>query len=134
MPRPRKTRNEGKSAMIAIRLTQSQRVKLSDAAEQAGVSISGYLSHLIDGDVPNIVSTASAPDVVPYTLLAQWQRAGNNINQLARSVHRGRDQELDWLLGALRELLTLMVEDQISRRYAMRFGADALVERVARTA
>lgn len=134
MPRPRKTRNERRSATIAIRLTQSQRAKISDAAERAGISISGYLSHLIDGEVPNIAPSDHQADLAPYAIVAQWQRAGNNINQLARSVHRGRDPELDWLLGALSELLSLMMEDQITRRYAMRFGADDIMNRLARTA
>jgi hypothetical protein len=131
MPRPRKTRNDRRTGTVAVRLLPRQRRKVKREARAAGVTVSAYLTTLIDNRPLRTSSAEPPPDLVPYPLLAQWQRAGNNINQLARAAHRGRTVEADWMLGAMRELLTLMIDDQITRRFAMRYGAALLAERFA---
>lgn len=131
MPRTRKSRNARRSSMLAVRLLPKQRRKVRRAARAAGVTVSAYLTTLIDGKRRRRAAAGPPADLVPYPLLAQWQRAGNNINQLARAAHRGRTIESDWALAAMRELLALMIDDQITRRIAFRYGAARLARRFA---
>lgn len=123
MPRPTKTPEDRRIATITVRLTAAQRDKIRAAASAAGLpTLSSYLSDWIDGHLsPNQPPRLDA-DLAPFELVAQWQRAGNNINQIARALNRGRDAELDWLLATLRSTFALMVEDQITRRYAIKHG------------
>lgn len=89
------------------------------------------MARLIDGKPLTMADPASQPDLVPYPLLAQWQRAGNNVNQIARAIHRGRTVEATWIVSAMKELLALMIEDQITMRFAARHGAKRLASRAA---
>lgn len=131
MPRSKKSRESRRCSKIAIRLLPKQRRKLVRAARTSGLTLSAYLSTLIDAKPRRSRAIEPPPDLVPFPLLAQWQRAGNNINQIARAVHRGRTVEAEWLVMSMNELLALMIEDQITRRYAVRFGADGIARRAA---
>ena len=131
MPRTKKFRNNGRSSMLAVRLLPRQRNKVKRAARAAGVTVSAYLTAIIDGRRPRRAASEPPADLVPYPLLAQWQRAGNNVNQLARAAHRGRMVDADWAIAAMRDLLALMIDDQITRRIAMRYGAARLARRFA---
>ena len=134
MPRTRKPREKRRSSMLAVRMLPRQRRKLKRSARAAGVTVSAYLTTLIDGRAPRRVAAEPPPDLVPYPLLAQWQRTGNTVNQIARAMHRGRSVDADWVLGAMRELLGLMIEDQITRRFALRYGAARIARHFAATA
>lgn len=123
MPRPAKMPDNRRIASVTVRLTTAQREKIRTAAQAAGIqTMSRYLSRLIDGEAPAVLHPAGDAGLAPYELVAQWQRAGNNINQIARALNRGRDAELDWLLDTLRSILALMIQDQITRRYALKHG------------
>lgn len=122
MPRSKKPKDELRRSFVGARLLTRQRSKLQRGARSEGVSISSYLGQLIDGSPAKRKPVEPPPDLVPYLLLAQWQRVGNNINQIARSLNRGRSPDQDWIVGAMRELFLLMIEDQLSRRYALRHG------------
>lgn len=130
MPRSTLPR-ESRSEKLDVRVKPAQRRKVKRAARAAGITVSAYLSEMIDNK-PQRRMVADAPaDLVPYPLLAQWQRAGNNVNQIARGLHRGRDVDAAWITAAMKDLLTLMVEDQITRRFALKFGARRLLKRFA---
>ncbi len=131
MSRLKKSREARRSAKIAVRLLPKQRRKLDRAARNSGLTLSAYLGTLIDGRSRKEEPLAAPAEIVPYPLLAQWQRAGNNINQIARALHRGRAVEADWVVRSMNELLALMIEDQITRRYALRYGAAQLASQTA---
>ena len=126
MPRPRKTRQDRRICFVGVRLRTDQRRKVRRHARAAGVSVSTYLSRFIDGE-PLVQQHAEPPlDLAPLPLLAQWQRVGNNVNQLTRAENRGRDPAADAVVGAMHALLKVMLEDQFARRYALRFGSTAI--------
>ena len=122
MPRPRKSHEDRRICFVGVRLRTDQRRKVRRHARAAGVSVSTYLSRFIDGE-PLVQQYAEPPlDLVPIPLLAQWQRVGNNINQLTRAEKGGRDPAADVIVAAMHELLDVMLEDQFARRYALRYG------------
>lgn len=123
MPRSRQPRENRRNFKLAVRLLPRQRRKVKRAARAAGVTVSAYLIRLIDARQSKRTVVEPPADLVPFPLLAQWQRAGNNVNQIARAMNRGRDPHADWIVGVMKELLTLMIEDQITRRFAIKYGA-----------
>ena len=127
MPRPRKTRQDRRICFVGVRLRTDQRRKVRRRARAAGVSVSTYLSRVIDGEPVVQQHVEPSLDLVPIPLLAQWQRVGNNVNQLTRAENRGRDPAADAIVGAMHELLKVMLEDQFARRYALRFGSTAIM-------
>lgn len=131
MPRSKKSRDELRRSFVGARLLARQRSKLQRGARSEGVSISAYLGQLIDGGSARHKPVEPPSDLVPYLLLAQWQRIGNNINQIARALNRGRSPDDDWIIGSMRELLSLMIEDQLSRRYALRHGLVRIEHRLS---
>lgn len=126
MPRPNKSPRSKRSHFLGVRLLTAQRRKVCRSARASGLTVSAYISHLIDGDRTAMTFPAPAADLVPSALLAQWQRAGNNLNQIARSMNRGRDTAAEWIVDAVRELMALMIEDQLTKRHALRFGVSRI--------
>lgn len=130
MPRPNKSSRYKRSQHLGVRLLTAQRRKLVRCARTAGLTISAYVSHLIDGDGGSITLAPPPAEIVPSALLAQWQRAGNNLNQIARAMNRGRDTGIEWIVDAVRELMALMIEDQLTRRHALQFGVSHIALRL----
>lgn len=83
--RPEKSEKDALSSRIAFRVTADERQQVEAAAAAAGVSVSNYARAL--------VLTARPPrrprGQASATALAELNRAGVNLNQIARALNRG---------------------------------------------
>lgn len=122
MARPRKNADQALSEMLPIRMSVATRETLRSKARAAGVSEAEYLRRYIDG-TPNPAPARASVDPAVVAFLNSYAVAlgkiGNNVNQLARSTHRGSDftrfwrevgHELQAQLGAGRTALARALE------------------------
>jgi hypothetical protein len=108
-PKPKAPR---RTAMVTIRFTPSERDRAEDLARLAGASISDYgRTQMLDVELPQRPSRPARSPRRSIPALNQdayqaFARAGNNLNQLARSINQGSTPELRKVhetLGELRE-------------------------------
>lgn len=83
--RPEKAEADARSERIAFRVTLTERGQVEAAAAAVGVTVSDYARAL--------VTTARPPrqprGQTSAALLSELNRAGVNLNQIARSINRG---------------------------------------------
>lgn len=84
MGRPEKTKADALTSRVAFRVTEAERFQIEAAAAAAGVSVSDYARAL--------VATARPPrasrDKIAASVLAELNRVGVNLNQIARHLNR----------------------------------------------
>jgi hypothetical protein len=86
MPRPKKDTEERRSEALAFRLTPAERLRVEQAAIEAGLSASEYARELtLKGRVVMEQRIALDPAVFD-----QLRRIGVNLNQLARVVNQSK--------------------------------------------
>jgi hypothetical protein len=109
MARPAKDANERRGAQVKIRLTEAEHDFLSESAAAAGLTVSELVRRRALG-----VRVQPSPTRSEAALVSELHRIGVNVNQLARSVNRGRDLPDFWAeIGAdLRKTL-----DTVLARY-----------------
>lgn len=121
MPRaPRRTET------IAFRVTSEDRARLEQAAADAGLSLSAFITSLTDRrldrlrtHLDEIQATQAYQDPVgrkpvPPELLAELRRIGNNINQIAHAVNSGLPADTRRLVQQMKALLDLIHQHNLS--------------------
>ena len=91
MARPKKKHTERRTEQTKERWTVAEVEHLNQQAALAGITRAEYIRRCALGQ--RVSAKASAMD--PAFILAVNQ-VGNNVNQLARSVHRGSDFQSYW--------------------------------------
>jgi len=91
MTRPTKTDLERRSEQVKIRLTLSEVEHLRDQARKAGLSLAGFVRRRALA-----LTVQPPPSRADAQLLAELNRIGVNVNQLARSANTGRTFAGDW--------------------------------------
>lgn len=97
--RPELSEDESRSARIAFRVTESERAQIEAAAAAVGVTVSDYARSLVMTSRPPRQSRGRVDDAA----LSELNRAGVNLNQIARSLNRGGNIPAD-LAGAIEEV------------------------------
>ena len=89
MARPRKETQLTHTHHVNLRLTDTQYAIISDAAEQADLSLSEYIrTQVLNGKViAKYEIVADVPEL--KRLIAEFGRIGNNLNQIARHFNQG---------------------------------------------
>jgi hypothetical protein len=99
-----------RTAMVTIRFTPLERDRAEDLARSAGASISDYgRARMLEVELPQRPSRPARSPRRPLPALNQdayqaFARAGNNLNQLARSINQGSTPELRKVHETLGEL------------------------------
>ncbi|MEZ5938382.1 MAG: plasmid mobilization relaxosome protein MobC [Hyphomonadaceae bacterium] len=91
MARPTKATSEKRSERYNLRLTLAEREWLASQARAAGVSEIEFARRRVLGQ-----PVAGRRASVDPALIAELNAIGNNVNQLARAVHTGRDFQHYW--------------------------------------
>lgn len=104
MARPTKNAHERRTAHIPpVRMTVAEIVHVEDLASDTGLTVSEYVrQRLLDGKVTPRRSDTTAG------LLAELNRIGNNVNQIARQINRGRDHDPHHLNHVMGELVSTL--------------------------
>lgn len=103
---------EKRSELIGMRVTPSEKAEIESRAAIAGLAPSDYSRSLSLGFKPSAPSSGVAdPAVISLLnrLALETSRVGNNVNQLARVVHRGREIP-EWWREAAGEVKTVSAE------------------------
>lgn len=100
MARPLKAAEDKRTLhMPPVRMTAAELAQLEELAAVSGLSVSEYArQRLLTGAVK-----ATRPKT-DESLLVELSRIGNNLNQIARQLNRGRSHDphhLDYVLGDL---------------------------------
>jgi len=116
LARPRKQEGETRTHQLPpVRVTEAELSALENAADMAGMSITEYMRDAsLNGGKPK--KSKNAQPLVRFLnrTLADLNRVGNNVNQIARQLNRGREHDPHHLDGVLYELTQLV--EKISRR------------------
>jgi hypothetical protein len=91
MARPTKDTNEKRTERYNLRLTLAEREWLASQSRAAGVSEIEFVRRRVLGQPVAQSRIATDP-----ALVVQLNAIGNNVNQLARSVHVGGDFQRYW--------------------------------------
>ncbi len=91
MARPIKDENEKRSEATYIRWTTAELEQLNEQARLAGLKSAEYIRRRALGHRITSVSTRTDP-----ALIVALNRIGNNVNQLAVSVHRDSAFQKYW--------------------------------------
>ena len=109
MPRPKKTDTERRTHLAQFRLTAGEALTAKMNAAAAGVSPGEYYRRRTLG--LTVTPPASRADA---QLLAEINRIGVNVNQLAFAWNAGREFKGDW--EAVRDELARVL-DKVASRY-----------------
>jgi len=104
---------EPRSTSLAVRLTPSERALIEQRAAAAGLSASGYLATLIRNRGR---STIEPRDTLDPMRMAELNRIGRSIVDLAEAVRSGQLPEPARTIEAMRDLMTWLLRDEITRR------------------
>lgn len=102
MPRPKKSADEKLSETARFRMTPAERETLRMNAAAAGITEAEFCRRRCIGLPVTPTRTRTDP-----ALVVALNRVGNNVNQLARSVHRGSSFQTYWkeVAAELRDVL-----------------------------
>lgn len=104
MARPKKQENELRSVRLpAVRLTHAERLDAEARAERAGLELSEFVRARVFSDH---ISPRATP--IEASMLTELNRIGNNVNQVARALNRGRDEDPHHIDHVLHELHTTL--------------------------
>ncbi len=110
--RPKKQEHEKRNARLpAVRLTTAERIDLEQKAEAAGVDLSEWVRQQLTAAPVKRMT----PQRVSASLITELSRIGNNVNQVARSLNRGRDEDPHHIDAVLHQLHTTL--ETVARRY-----------------
>ncbi len=113
---------------IAFRVTPEDRARFEEAASEAGLSLSTFLTSLTDRRLDRLrthldeiratqaYQEPAGRQPVPPELLAELRRIGNNINQIAHAVNSGLPVDTRRLVQHMKALLDLIHEHNLSPR------------------
>ena len=100
---PERGKAGGRPHRATLRLTEDERAVLEGRATEAGLSVASYLRAAALGQSgPRARRRPTVERAALIAATAELNRVGNNVNQLARAINRGR--EADVLAETLAEL------------------------------
>lgn len=107
--RPVKQPHEKRHAQMNIRLTLGEQEYIRTQAARAGITEAEFVRRAAAG-----LEVRSSRGRADAALISELNAIGNNVNQLARAVHRGRGLPSYWkaIADRLVELL-----DEVAKRY-----------------
>lgn len=109
MARPRKDKGEKRTEWLpSPRATAAELAYIESAAKVAGKSVSAYMRDCaLSGGMS--IRAERSKGLIQFLsgAIAALNRIGNNINQIARQLNRGREHDPHHLEEVLEELLTL---------------------------
>lgn len=107
--RPKKHPDEKRSERLNLRFTVAERGQIETQARIAGLELFEFARRRV---LNYVVPTAPTRHSDP-ALVSELARVGNNINQLARMLHRGRELPEYWreLGEQLQDVLAKIVVD-----------------------
>lgn len=110
--RPKKQPHERRSARLpAPRVTEAERIDLEQKASRAGVDLSDWIrQQLTAAPIPRMTHKR-----IDASVITELSRIGNNLNQIARSLNRGRDGDPHHIGHLLHQLNTTL--ETVARRY-----------------
>ena len=94
--RPKRSADEKLSEHVHVMVSVADRETLTAKALSAGVSEAEFLRRLIRGAELADASQSPIPVQTDPRLVVELNRIGNNVNQLAKSSHRGSDFVRYW--------------------------------------
>lgn len=109
MARPKKKQHEQRTQQTNSRWTAGELAQIDQDAARLGLTRSDLIRRrALDLRVPALSPSSSADPA----LIVALNKVGNNVNQLARSVHRGSDFQRYWqeVGGDLRTVLAKALE------------------------
>lgn len=110
---PQRGKAGGRTRGKMVWLTDAENSQLAARAAEAGLSAAGYLRASALGDAGP--RARRAPTVEKQALgaaIAELNRVGNNINQIARALNIGKDYDDAFLhhsVGEMRSVLTALL-------------------------
>lgn len=109
MARPKKQPDEQRLSSVRADLTLAEKAFVQEQAATAGLSEAEYTRRRVLG-----VTVRPAPRRADASMVAELNRVGINVNQLARSVHLDRDFVRHWeeIARQLQDVL-----EKVSRAY-----------------
>ena len=110
--RPKKQEHEKRTVRLPyVRLTAAERFDLEAKAERAGVDLSVWVRQQLTA----APAKRMTPQRVDASLISELSRIGNNVNQIARSLNRGRDEDPHHLNDVMHKLHSTL--ETVARRY-----------------
>ncbi|WP_052353882.1 plasmid mobilization protein [Flectobacillus major] len=101
MARPRKPPTEQLTHYVRFRLTEKDYAKLLELSE--GFDLSDYCRKVILSKTPRRKKATPERETL-IRILGELGKIGGNINQIARSVNRGRPQDMAIIAYGLKQL------------------------------
>ncbi len=109
--RPKKAEHEKRNARLpAVRLTTAERIDLELKADTAGLELSDWVRRQLTA------VSVKRPKIAPSdaSLITELNRIGNNVNQIARQLNRGREHDPDDLDQVMFQL-NAVLENMMAR-------------------
>ena len=103
--RPKLQATDKRNDTIRLRVTTAEKAAYHAKAAAAGRTMSEWFRDLGDGYNPRPPATA-----VDMAFVQELNRIGVNLNQITRSINRGRDIDDDVWSGLASELRTVLVK------------------------
>ncbi|HVZ10140.1 MobC family plasmid mobilization relaxosome protein [Rhodopila sp.] len=102
-PGRRKSEKRQRTAQLFVRLTPEEKAAFLDRADKAGMASAAFARAALAGDAgPRAQRRAPVNAQMLRQVLGHLGRVGNNLNQIARHLNRGRPDDMDEaLLAAL---------------------------------
>ncbi len=115
MARRRTHSDSIRSKVISIRVTDADHHRLREQAERFGMTVSGLAEKLVH--TGRIQITASkVPQPVDPVLLAELQRIGNNLNQIAHAVNSNLPPSIPAAAKHMHDLMMLFKKNELLSR------------------
>lgn len=108
-----------KTERIVIRTTAAEKAEAERRAEAAGSgSLSDYMRSRVldDGKAKKAARAVVQVEAMDPVLFAELSAIGNNLNQIARALNRGRDPVPAHLADELAALFRVMMADEVTAR------------------
>ena len=105
---PRASSKRQRTRQCLVRLTEEEYDRVQAKADQSGMACAAFLRAAALGDAgPRAQRRPPADHQALRRLLGELGRVGNNLNQIARSLHRGQELKLPDLREAVGSYLQL---------------------------
>lgn len=109
---PQRGKAGGRTVIKSLRLSEAEAVEIEARQQAAGISFNAYACACMLGDSgPRRRRRPTVERAALAAATAELNRVGNNVNQLARAINRGRDADaLAETLAELRGVLAVVRE------------------------
>lgn len=117
MARPRTYNDEARTQAITVRVTKNTHRRLAMEASQAGLSVAGLAERYISKGSVRIEGAHESDALGPVTL-AELKRIGGALDCIAVAARQNAMPPAADVAGTLRDLVRVMVQDEILRKKA----------------